>query len=534
MIPDLITSELEFWQCDQAINCRGVMLDLPMINAAINIIEQAYKKYNTRIKEITGGAVSKASEIAKIRAWIETQGLSLPYLDADKVTELLKRSDLSPAIREVLEIRERIGSAAVKKLYAMANTITQSGRIHDLFIYHSARTGRAAGSGVQPQNLPNSGPMVYLCAVCNSYSSLLDTCVYCGQIRGTNNPLEWNANAVEDALKSISTANLDCVEYHWGDAIAAISGCLRGMFISGPGKDFICSDYSAIEAVVLACIAGEDWRIDVFKTHGKIYEMSASKITGIPFGEYIKHKEQTGLHHKDRKTGKIAELSSGYGGWVGAWKAFGADSFMSEEEIKQAVLAWRKASPAIVEVWGGQVRGWNHEFYGIEGAAIQAVLYPGQEFEYKGFKWIVKNMPHDCQHLILYCQLLSGRYLTYHRPRLIPSERKKDTYSLSYEGWNSNPQFGAPGWIRIETYGGKLVENICQAVARDILAHAIVNLERANYPVVLHVHDEIVCEIPEGWGSIQEFERIMSTMPAWANNWPVKASGGWRGKRYGK
>jgi DNA polymerase len=528
LIPDLNQFELQFWTCDQAINQRGIMLDHPTILAGISIIEQAYKKYNSRIKELTGSAVSKASEVAKIRSWLETQGIYVPVLDAEQVTLLLKRQDVSDDIIEVLKIRERIGSAAVKKLYAMHNTITNSGRVHDLFIYHSARTGRASGSGVQPQNMPNSGPLVYLCGGCNSHSSVYGFCPSCGEQRTSYIPIEWNANAVEDAIKSISTGNLDCVEYHWNDALETISGCLRGMFISAPGKDFICSDYSAIEAVVLAEIAGESWRKEVFNTHGKIYEMSASKITGIPFEDYIKHRQETGQHHPTRKTiGKVAELASGYGGWIGAWKAFGADEFFSEEEIKQAVLAWRKASPAIVEFWGGQVRGWFPEFFGIEGAAVQAVLYPGETFEYRGFKWVVKSE-------VLYCQLLSDRYLTYHKPRLIPSDRKKDTLSLSFEGWNSNPMFGAPGWIRIETYGGKLTENLCQAVARDILANAIVNLEAAGYPVVLHVHDEIVCEVPEGFGSVEEFEKIMSTMPDWAKDWPVRANGGWRGKRYGK
>ncbi len=527
LIPDLIPTELEFWQYDQIINHRGVMLDLPMINAAISIIEQGYKKYNSKIKQLTNGAVSKASELAKIRTWLESQGIFVPVLDSDKVTQLLTRTDLTIEAREVLEIRERIGSAAVKKLYAMSNTITKSGRVHDLFIYHSARTGRAAGSGVQPQNMPNSGPMVYICNSCNSHSSLSDSCPYCNASRQTHAQVEWNARAVEDAFKSVATGNLDCVEYHWNDAFETISGCLRGLFISAPGKDFICSDYSAIEAVVLAEIAGEKWQQKVFSTHGKIYEATASTITGKTVEFYLEHKNRTGNHHSDRKLGKVASLASGFQGWIGAWKAFGAEEFLTEEEIKKAILAWRKASPAIVEFWGGQQRGWFPDYFGIEGCAVQAVSNPGKTFEYRGFKWIVKNN-------ILYCQLLSGRYLTYHKPKLIPSERRTDTLSLSYEGWNSNPIYGAPGWVRIETWGGRLVENLCQATARDILAHAIVNLERAGYPVVLHVHDEIVCEIPENWGSIKEFEEIMSTMPEWAKNWPVKAAGGWRGKRYGK
>jgi DNA polymerase len=135
---------------------------------------------------------------------------------------------------------------------------------------------------------------------------------------------------------------------------------------------------------------------------------------------------------------------------------------------------------------------------------------------------------------ILYCRLLSGRCIVYHKPRLRPSDRKQDTFSLSYEGWNTNPKYGKYGWVRMDTYGGKLCENIIQGVARDILAHAIVNLERANYRVVLHVHDEIVCEIPELFGSIDEFESIMSILPAWAADWPIKAQGGWRAKRYTK
>lgn len=526
-IPDLIPSELEFWQCDLAINARGVRIDIPAIKAAIAVVEQAHKKYNARLQELTGGAVSRASEIAKIRAWMITQGVTVEVLDSAEVSRLLQCDYITPVIREVLEIRELLSSAAVKKLYAMLNTVTKSGRIHDLFIYHSARTGRAAGSGVQPQNFPNSGPSVFLCD-CGRYSPVaFKSCAYCSNTEDLQEQ-EWGLRAVEQTIDTIKTGNLECVEYYHGDAIAAVSGCLRGMFIPEDGKDFICSDYSAIEAVVLAALAGEEWRMEVFRTHGKIYEMSASKITGIPFEEYIRHKEETGQHHPTRKTvGKVAELASGYGGWIGAWKAFGADAFFSEDEIKKAVLAWRAASPAIVEFWGGQVRGWFPELFGLEGMAVAAIITPGEIFDFRGFKWQVRED-------ILYCKLLSGRELTYHKPRLRPSERKNGTYTISFEGWNSNPKYGAPGWGRLDTYSGKLTENVVQAVARDILAHAIVNLERAGYPVVLHVHDEIVSEIPEGFGSIAEFEEIMSTMPTWANNWPLKASGGWRAKRYGK
>lgn len=526
LIPDLIPFELEFWQCDLAINSRGVRLDIPVIKAAIKIIEQAHCKYNTRLQYLTNNMVVKGSEVAKIIKWLSNQGIYTDTLDNETITNLLKSPNLSQEIIEVLQIRELLSSAAVKKLYAMLNQVTQSGRLHDLFIYHSARTGRAAGTGVQPQNLPNSGPQIYKCN-CGYYSILSrQNCVYCNNAKDSEQ-IEWNTEAAEQTIKTISTGNLECVEYYYGNAIAAVSGCLRSMFIPDIDKDFICSDYSAIEAVVLAAISGEEWQLNVFKTHGKIYEATASSITGKPLDFYLDYKINTGNHHSDRKIGKIASLASGFGGWLGAWKAFGADEFLTEDEIKKAILAWRAASPAIVEFWGGQVRGWFPEFYGLEGCAVQAILFPNQEFNYRNLSWIVTND-------VLYCTLLSGRRLTYHKPRLRPSERKNGTYSISFEGWNSNPKYGAPGWVRMDTYGGRLAENVTQAIARDILAHAIVNLEHAKYPVVLHIHDEIVSEIPEDFGSIHDFESIMSTMPIWAKDWPLKASGGWRSKRYGK
>ena len=528
LLPDLIPTELNFWLCDQEINSRGVQLDIVAIKNCIAIVEQAHDKYNKELRLLTNNRVQSASEVQKLRKWLMECCVSAPALDAETVAELLSIESLNPSVRRVLEIRQIIGSAAVKKLYSMLNQVTQDGRVHDLFIYHAARTGRAAGAGPQPQNLPNSGPAVSNCALCSRYSINRYSCMWCGSLIISRSDSEWNTNAVNDALETIATGNLECVEYHWGNAIDVVSGCLRGLFISKPGYDLICSDYSAIEAVVLAELAGEEWRQEVFRTHGKIYELSASKITGIPFEEFLAYKQETGQHHIMRKkVGKIAELASGFGGWIGAWKAFGADQYFTDEEINQAILAWRKASPAIVEFWGGQQRNWLPEFYGLEGAAVQAVLSPGTKFSYRGLSYLVRGD-------ILYCELLSGRYLVYHQPRVSPSTRRPGTLSLSFHGWNTNPKYGAVGWVQMETYGGKLTENVVQATARDILAHAIVNLERSGYSVVLHVHDEIVSEIPENWGSIDEFEQKMSSLPYWAEGWPVKASGGWRAKRYAK
>ena len=204
---------------------------------------------------------------------------------------------------------------------------------------------------------------------------------------------------------------------------------------------------------------------------------------------------------------------------------------MSDDEIKTSILRWRDESPMIVEFWGGQqrrtARGWVPEFFGLEGAAVEAVLRPGVECRYRSIGFVKTG---DA----LYCSLPSGRYLTYHRPRLTPSERRPGTWDMSYEGWNTNPNNGARGWVRMQTYGGRLCENVTQAVARDIQRHAIVAHERAGYLIVLHVYDENVAEVPEGFGSLAEFEKIMATPPAFAAGWPIRAEGGWRGRRYRK
>jgi len=558
-IPDLNPTELEFWKVDQLINSRGVRIDTKGVNNCIKILQQAYLRYNTFLPGLTGGAVTSATQIQKISKWLLEQGIEVKTLGSTAVDELLARDDLSDTVRRVLEIRSLIGSAAVKKVYAMKNQITNEERLHDLFIYHSARTGRAAGAGAQPQNLPNSGAEISRCidgacgrtfakaspscpwcgTFCNeisrctnakcdkSYPTAVQNCPFCN-CPNAKNVIEWCPKAVEDAFETINSGSLDCVEYFWDNAIATVSGCLRGLFISSPSHDLLCSDYSAIEAVVLAALAGEEWRLEVFKTHGKIYEMSASKITGIEFDEFLLYKATSGQHHPMRKKiGKVAELASGYGGYIGAWKQFGADKFFSDDEIKKAGLASRHASTAIVEMWGGQQKRWQPCIYGLEGMAISAVLSPGQTFSYRSISYLVRGD-------VLYCTLPSGRHICYHRPRLSPSDRRPGTYSLSFEGWNTNQKYGAPGWVRLETYGGKLTENVVQAVSRDILAHAIVNLEKSGFHVVLHVHDEIVCEVPEGFGSVEDLERIMCELPAWAQGWPIKASGGWRAKRYTK
>lgn len=531
LCPDLSPAELEIWLLDQAINFRGVHIDTVALADCLHIVNAATAQYTAELQHITGGTVRSAGELEKIRGWLGANGVHTPNLDADAVEAALKRTDLTPVCRRVLEIRDSLGSASVKKLFAIERRLSHDSRLRDLLAYCGAdRTGRWAGRGPQPQNLPSSGPKVCRCAGCKRvFWKGLVLCPACGTLRGPDADCDWGIEAVDAALSDIATRNLALVEARWGDAVAAVAGCLRGLFAAAPRHDLLCSDFSAIEAVVLAELAGEEWRQEVFRTHGKIYEMSASMITGIPFAEFIEYKKRTGLHHPMRKKiGKISELASGYQGAVGAWKAFGADAFMTDDEILENVKAWRKASPAIVKLW-----------YGLQEVAHLAISNPGNCYRYQAPPTRFGRSPaiaYGVKNDILYCQLPSGRMLTYHEPRLdlITNPWGKPVMQMSYMGWNSNYLNGPVGWMRLDTHGGKLVENLTQAVARDILADRMPPLEAAGYPIVLHVHDEIVAEVPEGTGDVAEFERIMSTMPPWASGWPVRAAGGWRGKRYRK
>lgn len=534
-VPALSKTEEDLWLLDQKINWCGVHIDRDGLEACLEILKQAENKYTQELRTITNGAVGSVNEIQNMQRWLFDQDVRTNSLDKEHIKRLLDR-ELPPHCRRVLELRQILGSASVKKLHSIKRYLAPDDRVRGLFKYCGAeRTGRFSAGGPQPHNMPASGPKVKQCCRCGTVQwADLVKCSHCDDIQF--NDYEWGVETAKRALQDISTRDLSYVERYWGDPLTTISGCLRSLYSAAPGNELIASDYSAIEAVVLACLAGEEWRIEVFRTHGKIYETSAAKISSTPFEEILAYKEQNGQHHPLRKKlGKVAELASGYGGWLGAWKAFGADKFMDDDEIKQNILRWRDESPMIVEFWGGQYRGlpWRGgvtpEFYGLEGAAVMAVLNPGQCYSYREISYGVKDN-------VLYCRLPSGRCLAYHQPE---ARREEDNlgvpvWKLSFMGWNSNPLQGPIGWIRIDTYSGKLTENVVQATARDILTHAMPKLETAGYPIVLHVHDEICSEVPEGYGSVEEYEAIMMERPTWAAEWPIKAAGGWRGKRYRK
>lgn len=544
--PDLTGEELEYWLCDFEMNARGVAIDRAGVENCIAIVEQTLARYDAELCALTGGAVQRASELQKLQGWLGAWGVHTASLDEDAIAGLLAERQRFPApAMRALELRKAAGSASVKKVFSMRNQCTAAGRLHDLFSYHAARTGRVTGNGPQPTNLPREGPPVHKCPCGRYHGAHTPVCPWCGMPTAPGKLCDdWGIEAASDALEIIGYRSFELVEIFFGASLETVSGCLRALFVAADDYDLISSDFNSIEAVVAAAIAGEEWRLEVFRTHGKIYEMGAAKISGVPFEEILDYKKRTSKHHPLRQSiGKISELASAYQGWINSWKAFGADdpngANLNDEEIKQGILAWRAASPAIVEMWGGQSRrtwaGWIPEMYGLEGAAVSAVLQPGRRFDVFRLDTTPANIYFEMRGDVLYLSLPSGRFLTYHRPRLEQQERfGVASWALSFEGYNTNPKNGPVGWIRMYTWGGRLFENICQAVARDVLRFAIVNLERAGYYVVMQVYDEIVSEILKGVGSLEEFERIMQTMPEWAKDWPIRASGGWRGKRYRK
>jgi DNA polymerase len=534
-VPDLIGEELSYWQADQEINARGVFLDRRAVENSIAVIEQVFSQAEEELRRLTGGRVTGPSKIKDMRAWLLERRCDVGALDEETIADTLKNPLLPPDVRRVLEIRRDASSAAVKKLYAMRVKTSPDGRARNLFTYHGARTGRCISTGVQLTNLPNSGEPVQKCgnSGCEQYHGVgLDECPYCGTSTAfSDTPSEWGVDVTEQALSVMEMRSAPLVEsiYGKGKALGVVSSTLRGMIRAAPGHELIAGDYSSIEAVGLAFLAGEQWRMDVFKGHGKIYEMSASTAFKIPFEEMMQHRKDTGSHHPARKKGKVMELALGYGGWVGALDQFGAGEFMTDQEMVDAASAWRDASPAVREFWGGQHRNWVPELFGMEGMAIKAVQHPGRWHDVR------YGVAFKAEGRVLQMRLPSGRLITYHNPRLNPADAGRFGLSLSYEGWNTNPKNGPVSkWLRMRTWGGKLVENVTQAACADLLRHASILLEKAGYPIVLHVYDEIVCEIPEGFGSALEFQMLMEDRPEWARDWPIRVGDIYREKRYRK
>lgn len=451
--------EWQLWELDQKINDFGVAVDKTLVDHAITCDGAYQNSYFKDAQKITG--LENPNSVAQLKSWIEeATGKEVESLNKAKVAELIEETE-NDTVKQVLELRQKMSKTSVKKYQAMDRAICPDGRIRGLLQFYGAnRTGRWAGRLVQVQNLPR-----------NSLSDL------------------------DLARQLLREGNYELLELLFDSVPGVLSQLIRTALIPSPGNRFIVSDFSAIEARVIAWLADEKWRMDVFSGHGKIYEASASQMFKVPIEEITKDSPL-------RQKGKIAELALGYGGAVGALKAMGAlDMGLEENELPELVATWRASNPNIVQFW------WD-----VGNAAMKAVkekttvpVHHGMEFSYESGG--------------LFLRLPSGRRLCYVRPRIEINE-KFNRPGLTYEGVEQGKT-----WGRIKTYGPKLVENIVQATARDCLAEALLRLDKAGYKIVFHVHDEVILDAPEGGGSLEDVNRIMGEGLAWAPGLPLKADG---------
>ena len=454
VLPPLPPAERDLWIIDQEINAKGIMVDMELVEGAIRISEEYSGRLLDKARKLTG--LENPNSVEQLKGWLESEGMVVNSLDRETVDQLLETA--KGTAREVLLIRRELAKSSIKKYQAIQRAVCQDGRVRGLLQYYGAsRTGRWAGRLVQIQNLPrNTMP------------------------------------GLDTARELVKSGSMETLNMLYDSVSDVLSQLIRTAFIPEPGKRFFISDFSAIEARVVAWLAGEHWRLDVFRTHGKIYEASASQMFGVPIEQITKDSPL-------RQKGKVAELALGYQGGVGALVSMGALSMgLKEEELGDLVLAWRQANPAIVRFWRT-----------IEEAAFRAIQ--------NGKTYLIgKGLKVGCGGNQLIITLPSGRQLFYHKPRIERDERY-DKLTITYMG----TELGK--WTRLKTYGGKLTENVVQAIARDCLAEAIKRLHKAGYKIVLHVHDEVGAEMEVG--DIREMEKIMSEPLEWGEDLPLAADG---------
>ncbi|KPI49944.1 XRE family transcriptional regulator [Clostridioides difficile] len=456
------TSEREnkLWYLDQIINDTGIRVDTQLIENAIECDRKYTEKLTKEAIEITG--LNNPNSPAQLKKWLsDKSGFEVTSLTKESIPEILKQVEDKNVIR-VLELRKLMSKTSIKKYEAMKLAKGNDNRVRGLLQFYGAnRTGRWAGRLVQVQNLPQ-------------------------------NHIE-DLDLVRNLLKE---GDFDLIELLYDSVPDVLSQLIRTAFIPSEGHRFIVSDFSAIEARVIAWLAGEKWRLDVFNSHGKIYEASASQMFKVPIESIKKGSEL-------RQKGKLAELSNGYGGSVGALISMGAIKMgLKEEELQPIVTAWRNANPNITKFW------WD-----VDKATKKAIKDRTIVELQHGIKFIYNPG-------VLFIELPSGRRLSYLRPKIEPHT----TFSgdkITYEGMEQTSK----QWKRIDTYGPKLVENIVQATARDCLREAMFNVKDAGYDIVMHVHDELVLDVDKKYGSLEDVNRIMAKEISWAKGLPLKADG---------
>lgn len=440
---------------DQEINDRGVAVDLTLVSKAMECDRLHKDDTYAMAQKLTG--LDNPNSVAQLKQWLLENGVEVDSLSKKTVTNLAKESD--GEIERLLNLRLQLAKTSVKKYEAIERAVCPDGRVRGLLQFYGAnRTGRWAGRLVQVQNLPQ--------------------------------------NHIKDltlARNLVRSGEFNTLELLFDSVPHVLSELIRTAFIPKPNHRFIVADFSAIEARVIAWLAGEKWRMDVFATHGKIYEASASQMFKVPIEEITKTSPL-------RQKGKISELALGYGGGVGALTSMGAlEMGISEDELQGLVTSWRLANPNITKLW------WD-----IDKTAVKVVKEKTTE--------VVGRIKIHYESGIMFVTLPSGRKLSYIKPRIEPNRFERD--AVTYEGVGT-----AKKWERIETYGPKLVENIVQAISRDLLSEAMQNISEKGYDIVMHVHDEVIIEAPMDFGSLKEVCDVMAIAPLWAKGLPLRADG---------
>ena len=439
------------YHLDQQINDRGIGVDRTLVRGAIDIDERSREELTARLQELT--MLDNPNSVQQMKDWLAANGLQTDTLGKKQVAELLKTAP--EPLKSVLVLRQQLAKSSVKKYQAMENAVCADGRVRGCFQFYGARTGRWAGRNIQLQNLPQN-----------------------------------RMPDLEQARSLVRAGDYDSVRLLYDSTPDVLSQLIRTALIPSPGKTFFVSDFSAIEARVIAWLAGEQWRQQVFAEGKDIYCASASQMFGVPV-------EKHGVNGHLRQKGKIAELALGYGGSVGALKAMGAiEMGLQEEELKPLVNAWRTANPMIVKLW------WE-----VDRAVTRAVSDKTATETH--------SIRFTCQSGMLFITLPSGRRLAYVRPRI--GENQFGGSAITYMGTNAAKQ-----WARLESYGPKFVENIVQAISRDILCYAMQALR--DCAIVAHVHDEVIIEADPGMSLEAVCERMGRT-PPWAQGLLLRADG---------
>jgi DNA polymerase len=470
----LIAEEQQLWFLDQHINARGFHLDRPFAEAARAIAQAASPEINAELTELTAGAVTSVHQTARLRAWLAAQDCSTNSIDKKAIEQLLA-TELAPPVRQALELRRDGAQAAVKKIDRLLAHCASDGRIRGCLRYHGASTGRWSGSAAQPQNLKR--------------------------------PLTEDLDV---AAAAIATADYQHVKSLYPKPLSVIGDLTRLMVCAAPGRQLIGADFSSIESRVLAWVAGEEWKIESYRRfdatqdpRDEPYCITACRIFCAPDGSFDKDSPE-------RQIGKTCDLAFGFMGGLAAWRKFEPNRF-TDEEVLQFRDEWRAAHPQIKRFWRE-----------IDIAAWQAVRQ--RERVIRCGRILLK-----CEGMFLFIKLPSGRKLAYPYPRIVTKDAQheivvfKDASSGQWRDCRNGD--GA--------YGGTWTENIVSAISRDLLAGALQRIERSGYRVVLHVHDEVIAEVPIGFGSTDEFALLMTISPSWAEGMPIAAKA-WSGPRFNK